>query len=409
MTMSAVRSWAYLGLGGVLVLAATVLAAPTSRPAEPLLPPDQRQEEHLLEVAGPGFQTLRTPHFLVAFDTSRALATDLTGRLEETYRSVYRFAEATGIDARRPTKRLEVIFFNRREEYDRYGAGLHFLSRGTYGVYHEPTNRSAFFNVYNDPQLLELHREIAESRKNLDELTRTVKSANGNQALVFSYDDGRKETLTPAQARKRIEDMRRDLKTLDGKRANYSERVNRTVIQHEAAHQVLFNAGVHVRGGANPKWIIEGLATMFETPPGESGTGLAVINQFRLKDFREAVAGGPVKRPLNAAGFAQAIADKRFESPRRLIGDPRVFDERDERGVRVYALAWSLANYLQRRQPKKLAAYLREVSERRPGQPVSPDEEVRLFEKHFGELNDAFIKSWGKYTLELHYRATPGL
>jgi hypothetical protein len=409
MIMTAHGSRTLIGLGWALLSTGALAAGPASKPAELPLPIDSRQEAELLRVAGSGFQSLRTPHFVVAFNTSRALVEELTGRLEETYRSVYRFAEVTGIEARRPTRRLEVIFFNRREEYDRYGAGLQFLSRGTYGVYHEPSNRSAFFNVYNDPQLLKLHREIDDSRENLAELNRTVKSARGSQALVLSYADGRRETLTPAQARKRLESMQRDLKTLDGQRTNYSERINRTVIQHEAAHQVLFNAGVHVRGGANPKWIIEGLATMFETPPGQSGTGLSAINQYRLKDFRDGVAGGPGRKPLGPADFAGAISTKRFEPPKRLVGDPRCFDERDERGVRVYALTWSLANYLQHRQPKKLAAYLQEIARRRPGAPVTPDEEVALFEKHFGDLDDAFVRQWGRYTLDLNYRATPGL
>jgi hypothetical protein len=407
-----------LGLGGTLLWSASISAAPATpapaapsakRTAEPPLPIDSIQEANLLKFTGPGFQTVRTPHFVVAYDTSRPLVMELLSRLEETYHAVYRFADSIGIEPRRLNKRLEVIFFNRRDAYDRYGASLEFNSRGTYGVYHEPSNRSAFFNVYNDPQLLKLLDQIKDSQKNLDELSRTLKSANGNQALILSYGDGRRETVTAAQAKKRLESMRRDLKTLDAKRTNYSERINCTVIQHEAAHQVLFNAGVHVRGGANPKWVIEGLAMMFETQRSESGAGLAAINQFRLKDFRDGVAGGQGRRPLNPANFLAAITEKRFEPPKRLVGDPRVFNERDEQGVRVYALSWSLANYLQRRQPKKLGAYLKEISERRPGVPVTPDEEVALFEKHFGTLDDNFVRQWGKYTLDLNYRATPGL
>ena len=39
--------------------------------------------------------------------------------------------------------------------------------------------------------------------------------------------------------------------------------VDDTVI-HEATHQVAFNLGIHSRMNADPKWVVEGLATVFE-------------------------------------------------------------------------------------------------------------------------------------------------
>ncbi len=41
---------------------------------------------------------------------------------------------------------------------------------------------------------------------------------------------------------------------------------NADVIIHEATHQTAFNTGVHRRFGQTPKWVAEGLATMFEGP-----------------------------------------------------------------------------------------------------------------------------------------------
>src|SRR5579862_3960399 len=37
-------------------------------------------------------------------------------------------------------------------------------------------------------------------------------------------------------------------------------------IVHETTHQVAFNTGLHSRIAETPKWVIEGLATMFEAP-----------------------------------------------------------------------------------------------------------------------------------------------
>src|SRR5688572_24065897 len=45
---------------------------------------------------------------------------------------------------------------------------------------------------------------------------------------------------------------------------NYDWTTNADTIIHEAAHQTAFNLGVHSRFGANPRWVVEGLGTMFE-------------------------------------------------------------------------------------------------------------------------------------------------
>lgn len=388
--------------------AASAPAASTRPAAAPAPPIDKKQEEALLKAAGADFAIKRTPHFVVAYDANRALTDELVTRLEDTYRAIYRFIDTVGIEAHRPPRRLEVIFFNDREGYDRYGATLRFPSQGTFGVYHEPTNRSAFFNVYNDPQLLRLHADISAARTNLENLNRTLGSLRGNQPVVVTYGDGRQETLSKSQVKRRIESAQRDLRLLDGKRTNYSDRVNRATVQHEAAHQVLFNAGVHVRQGFNPKWLIEGLACLFETPPTEQGTGIAVTNQLRLRDFRASVAGEGEKRLLTGDDFLAAIDEGRFPDPRTLISDPRIFDEREERGAAAYAMTWSLAHYLQRTRPKPLAAYIKAIAGRKANQAVTPDQELALFEKHFGRLDDAFVRQWGGYILQLGFRPPPG-
>src|SRR4029078_9372448 len=39
---------------------------------------------------------------------------------------------------------------------------------------------------------------------------------------------------------------------------------NADTIIHEAAHQTAFNTGVHQRFGQSPRWLVEGLGTLFE-------------------------------------------------------------------------------------------------------------------------------------------------
>jgi hypothetical protein len=48
-------------------------------------------------------------------------------------------------------------------------------------------------------------------------------------------------------------------------RAGINSDLRETMI-HEATHQLGYNLGLHNRTGRNPKWVVEGLATVFETP-----------------------------------------------------------------------------------------------------------------------------------------------
>jgi hypothetical protein len=54
-----------------------------------------------------------------------------------------------------------------------------------------------------------------------------------------------------------------------------SDAVRETLV-HEAVHQLAFNYGLHTRTGQNPRWVVEGLATMLEVDgsrPAGGGSG----------------------------------------------------------------------------------------------------------------------------------------
>ena len=301
-------------------LSLIALAALCYRPAElrgapTTLPADEAREQTLLRAAGFGFSIKRTGHFIIAYNTDESLADDLTTRLERTYQCVYHFCELAGIDVRRPEHRLEAIFFNDRRSYDRYADRISFSSQGTYGVYHDPTNRSAFFNVVNDPQMLRLHANVAAAQQSLDQLLRAVKNIRGRHSVInVQFADGRRMQMTRVQAEKEIKATQQELKELDGKRNAYTSHINCTVVQHETAHQVLHNAGIHIRGAANPKWVVEGLATLFETPPGGGGSGIGKVNDLRLRDFRSAIASlDELDKIMTEAAKAGHKAEKAIE------------------------------------------------------------------------------------------------
>jgi hypothetical protein len=369
---------------------------------------DPAQEAALLELVGSDFQIKRTPHFVVAHNADAAVVNSFVARIEQTYRTIYHFCQLNKIDARRPDKRLEIIFFAKREQYDEYARSIRFPSAGTYGVYYEPTNRSAFFNANTDPEMKEVQASIVAARQTVDQLQKMVAGVRDNRTrIVIRYQNGQTATLTRSEAEREIDKSRRQLKSLDAQRASYADRINRTVVQHEVTHQVFFNAGVHVRGARNPKWLVEGLACLFETPPDakDASSGVFAINQLRLHEFRGVVADEDKKARLTAQDVLDAIDDNRFAAPRRLVSEPELFGERGDRGSAHYAMAWGLMHYLQRERPAQLAAYLKDVAQRKPGEAPASAQELALFEKHFGPLNDSFVRRWADYVLKLPVRA----
>ena len=362
----------------------------------------------LLQAAGSDFQSYRTGHFLIAYNVDPALVESLSLRLEQTYDSVSRFCGRSGFAIKTLNRPLEVVFLDTWPDYERYARQAHFKSKGTYGFYYDRTNRSAFFNVENDPDLIKLHATIQAARENVGRMEETLKSIRGNQPMEIVYGDGRREKVTRSQAKDQLESARRRLKSLDVQSQNYSDRINRTVVQHEIAHQVLYNTGVHVRGAMNPRWLVEGLACIFETPPGGEGVGLGAINQARLKDFRKAVAGESELRVLTSSMYADAVTVGRMVSVNDLVCKHELFDERGDQGAMYYAAAWALVHYLHRAQNKPLSAYLQDLGARPPSTLISPEAEVALFERHFGPLDEAFIARFSGFVLKLPYRSPAG-
>jgi hypothetical protein len=149
-------------------------------------------------------------------------------------------------------------------------------------------------------------------------------------------------------------------------KANWSE--NAITIIHEATHQTAFNVGVHRRFAAEPRWLVEGLATMFEAPGVWSErydhTQADRVNRGRLDGFRKYVAGR--RQPGSLARML--TTDDAFRS--------------DPDGA--YAEAWALTFYLCETQPKLYAAYLEKTAQRPAFSDYPAAERMADFQAIFG-------------------------
>ena len=161
--------------------------------------------------------------------------------------------------------------------------------------------------------------------------------------------------------------------------ANWSE--NADTIIHEATHQTAYNVGVHKRFTATPRWVAEGLATMFEARGvwnrEYDNSQTDRINQGRLVDFRDYVANR--RKP---GAIASLIAsDDAFRGD---VGG-------------AYAEAWALSFYLCETQPRLYAAYLSRTAERDIFVDYTPAERMADFQDTFGNETKMFETKFLRY------------
>jgi hypothetical protein len=165
--------------------------------------------------------------------------------------------------------------------------------------------------------------------------------------------------------------------------ADWSE--NAETIIHEATHQTANNVGIHTRFTYPPRWLVEGLATMFEARGVWNAqydrTQADRINAGRLRDFHHYVA---TRRQPGA--LVQLIAsDRAFQS--------------DSGGA--YAEAWALSFYLAETQPRLYAQLLQKTAERPMFSEYSDAERVADFMDIFGREMKMFETKFLRYMAEV--------
>ena len=142
---------------------------------------------------------------------------------------------------------------------------------------------------------------------------------------------------------------------------------NAETIIHEATHQTAFNTGIHTRFGTTPRWVVEGLGTMFEAPgvwnPRQFTERSDRINQDRLKSFQ--------RLPENS----------RRANLVKMIKNDDVFKTDPET---AYAEAWALTFFLAELEPRKYWRYLQKTAASKPFLPYSSARREEDFSAVFG-------------------------
>jgi hypothetical protein len=132
------------------------------------------------------------------------------------------------------------------------------------------------------------------------------------------------------------------------KDAGYDWSENASTIIHEATHQTANNVGVHRRFTMMPRWMVEGLADMFEARGVWNAqydrTQADRINRGRLLDFRN-----------------YAATRRKADSLPLLLSTDQPFRTDI---TSAYAEAWALSFYLCETQPRLYVSYLAKTASR---------------------------------------------
>jgi hypothetical protein len=328
------------------------------------------------------FRIRKTKHFVIGYDTSDDFLRPHIGRLEGLHASVARTCEVNGFTIAESGNLLPIIFFDKFHTFVRYAHTLDMPAEGIAGFYHQKNNVAAFANASDLPSVRAIGRQLDELHVQLAD-TKAPGASRSDRASARALED----VIHSAAVQ----------------RDSLVEAFNRFVLQHEAAHQILFNAGVHARGAATPQWLVEGMACQFEVPQADRSGKLQRVNQMRLADLREAMGVPPNANTDFRVDAASLISADKIIPLRQLVSGRGVFEPGDERLKLSYAQSWGFVLYLYRTSPTAFRAYLHTLASRRPG--TQPDEAADLaeFESAFGPIDAKFEQSWTDFMLRLRF------
>lgn len=249
--------------GSLLLLAADEVVE-RSELAEPFQPSaEEPLIEQLRSELGERFDFYTTPHYVVAYDTSRAYAKWLSSLLERLHKAFVNYWEKEGLELEEPRFPLVVVVHADQASYRRASAAELGGASGIIGYYSLTTNRVSMYDLTGSET-----RRAANERASLREINRLV-SRPGTAPMVAT-------------------------------------------IVHEATHQVAFNTGVMSRFADLPLWLVEGMAIYFEAPDLSSGRGwrgIGKVNRPRLLAFQRGARGWDAERLRNLVTNDQRMRD----------------------------------------------------------------------------------------------------
>lgn len=334
------------------------------------LPADKKAEAKISKSLGEGFELLHTRHYSIFYDTSAKDVEVFSGAVERTYRSCLRYTSKLGIRTKLPKRKLISYFFNEFDDYAAFSKkiGGSKPSPNMLGFYQFVTNHTYFYNYRNTPTFKKMRADAEKKLRKLGEEARRGKM-NPNQRRQHDF---------------KMREARWILNRTDGIGGGQTEET----LQHEVAHQVLFNVGFHSKvnpknGLINPRWFAEGTAQIFEPLSDGKAANFGQLNKGRLQEYQSLELNGQLV-PL-----------------RDFVVDIRYFRRADAGGL-AYPQSWALVYYLNKTKRKKIAKYVETILDRPKDYKTSHEEELKDFEAAFGKLDKKWERRWRSWMKKVH-------
>jgi hypothetical protein len=293
--------------------------------------------DQLRHELGKSFDVVGTRHYTVcAVGDSKARSYAET--FEDLFRSFQAYFSVRGFKVNEPEFPLVAIVFPNYESFARYAAAEDVsVSKNLKGYYLSTSNRVA---LYEDAASASAQQSLLDRPRDLP--VRSVLEGAASFPFELPLHDGEDSRAWGA-----IEGSLKD-----------------TMI-HEATHQVAFNTGLHSRIGASPKWVVEGLATVFEAPgirSTSSNSGVKTrINRQRYLWFGNFSQSR--RKPKSLEGFISS--DDFFKS--------EVLD--------AYSEAWAFSFFLVETRPRAYSDYLRAIAAHDPLEAYPPQARLADFKR----------------------------
>ena len=266
---------------------------------------------------------------------------------EDTYRTFHRYFTVRGFKITEPQFPLVIIVFPDRQSFAEYchKDGIN-PPKGMLGYYMRLTNRVALFDAGEGSPVA--------SASNFQDRGPSFDSifTPGGESQPGFLSPGH---FAAAQTQPRFD-------------AIVEANLQNTIV-HETTHQAAFNTGLHSRIGETPKWVIEGLATMFEAPG--------------IRDSRKNTSP---KSRINRDRFVWFLNYlKARRQPGSLVDFVATDDLYTSAVLDGYAEGWALTFFLAETRHASYARYLKSMATRDAMKPYRAQERLADFKRSFGD------------------------
>ncbi|MEQ8848414.1 DUF1570 domain-containing protein [Botrimarina sp.] len=314
--------------------------------------------------------------------------TDATMTLLARDGQLHYFAPGRARQAKRtsPTFRGYDTEQMRERLYEEFGSRFDFTSTGHYLVAHPRSERGVWAERFESMYRAFVRYFRVRGFDPVEPPYPLVAVVFGNRSEYQRYVEG-SNSGAPTGALGHYEPRSNRVYLYDQSSAGGDDRWDETAstVVHEATHQTAYNVGVHTRFAEGPRWVSEGLATMFEARGVHDSLsydrGESRINRGRLADYLHDVAPN---QPLGTVAT--------------FISSDQAFERTP---IPAYANAWALTFFLSETRPQQYAEYLALTAQRPLFSEYPPEERVADFRSVFGQDLELLDAQFVRYTQEL--------